>query len=67
LSANISAINRYAFAYCSALTEIVFKGTVEQWRAITKNQEWNYVAGNYVVICSDGKIAKDGTLITEEE
>ena len=46
----VTTIGGYAFRYCSSLTEIIFKGTEEQWNAIYKGPDWDYFTGNYTVI-----------------
>ena len=55
---NIKEIGGSCFASCSALTEIRFEGTKDEWRAIVKGKDWNYDCGNYVIKCTDGDIAK---------
>lgn len=53
---NVTEIERYAFAECYALKEIIFEGTRAEWNAVVKETEWDYRAGNYTVKCSDGTI-----------
>ena len=48
-----------AFFECSSLTEIKFDGTVEQWNAITKGDNWNYGVPATKVICNDGEVTLD--------
>jgi hypothetical protein len=55
---NIKEIGGSCFGSCSALTEIRFEGTKDEWRAIVKGKDWNYGCGNYVIKCTDGDIAK---------
>ena len=62
LSANTTSIGYLAFGDCSGLTNIIFEGTVEQWNAISFGTNWNYNTGEYTIYCTDGKIAKDGTV-----
>jgi hypothetical protein len=40
------------------LTDIRYDGTMAEWEAIAKDGDWYYCDGEYVVSCSDGKIAK---------
>lgn len=54
----VEIIGEAAFEGCVNLEKIVFRGTVEQWNAITKRTNWNNNTGNYVVVCSDGVIEK---------
>lgn len=56
------AIGRNVFSRCSNLTSIIFEGTVEQWNAIIKSFNWNSSTSAYTIYCSDGEIAKDGTV-----
>ena len=44
--------------YCSSLVNIDFKGTKEQWNAISKGSDWDGYTGNYTVHCTDGDIVK---------
>lgn len=55
LPGNITAIGGYAFYNCSNLANIYFRGTEEQWDAITKTDNWNKNMGTNV---------EGGTVIT---
>ena len=46
---SVTSIGIYAFSYCSNLTHIKYKGSQEQWAAITKKNSWNYYAGDYTI------------------
>ena len=59
---SVSVIGGYAFSNCSRLTRITFKGTIEQWNAIEFGSQWNSFTGDYTIYCTDGTIAKDGTV-----
>ena len=61
LPAGVTSIGENAFEYTS-LTEIGFGGTVAKWQALQKGDGWDNETGNYTVTCSDGKVAKDGTV-----
>ena len=54
----VTSIGWYAFYNCSGLTSIEFKGTKDQWNAISKSYNWGYNTGNYTVYCTDGTISK---------
>ena len=45
-----------AFEGCTSLTNIKFEGTVEQWNAIEKCEDWNYNVPATEVVCSDGVV-----------
>ena len=59
---SVTSIRYEAFCDCSSLTSITFTGTIEQWNAITKSNYWDSDTGSYTVYCTDGEIAKDGTV-----
>lgn len=63
---NVTTIEREVFGDCQALELITFNGTVEQWNAITKVTgayvAWDNNTGEYTIHCTDGDIAKDGTV-----
>lgn len=53
---SMTSIGMYAFKGCTSLTSITFEGTVQQWKAITKNTKWNDLVPATEVICSDGTV-----------
>jgi hypothetical protein len=57
ISNSVTTIGQSAFNYCPALTSITFEGTVEQWNAITKGNNWNFNVPATKVICSDGVVS----------
>ena len=59
---SVTSIGMEAFVSCTSLISINFDGTVTQWNAIAKDTAWNYNTGSYTIYCSDGEIAKDGTI-----
>jgi len=56
-----ASIGEYAFACCS-ITSITFEGTVAEWNILEKGMYWNDYTDSYTVYCTDGEIAKDGTV-----
>ncbi len=58
---SVARIGAYAFYRCGALT-VRYAGTVEQWNAIKKGENWNASADGLRVECTDGSIAQDGTV-----
>lgn len=49
-------IGTKAFINCLNLTEINYKGTIEQWNKVTKGTNWNYDVPATVVHCVDGDV-----------
>lgn len=47
----------YTFAYCTSLTDITYRGTIAQWKAIDKGKYWNSNVPATVVHCTDGDTA----------
>ena len=62
---SVTTIGTSAFFNCSALTNIIFNGTMAQWKAITKSYGWNLYTGDFTVTCIDGKLDKNDNEITE--
>ena len=44
----------YTFQRCSSLTDITYRGTIEQWKAIDKGRWWKDNVPATVVHCTDG-------------
>lgn len=44
------------FGHCNNLRDIIFKGTLEQWEAISKSSVWNVGMTNYTIHCIDGDL-----------
>lgn len=59
---SVTSIESYAFWNCSSLMSIHFYGTAKQWGAIGKGYQLDGGTGDYTVCCTDGEIAKDGTI-----
>lgn len=47
---------------CTWLSTIDYHSTVAQWKAIAKGENWVYGVSDYTIYCTDGSIAKDGTV-----
>ena len=61
LPASLTSIVEYGLTNCTKLTTIEFKGTTEQWQAISKGTSWNYLTpSNMVVSCSNGTLNNQG-------
>lgn len=54
----LTTIGSAAFSGCRNLTSIFYGGTMEQWNAVTKGDNWDNDTGAYTIHCSDGDIAK---------
>ena len=57
IPASLTHLGTYAIGNCTALTDISFRGTIDQWNAITKMSDWNYNVPATYVQCSDGQVA----------
>ena len=58
----VTTICGLAFDNCEKLRQIVYSGTVSKWNAIFKGVNWDNNTPDYTIYCTDGKIAKDGTV-----
>ncbi len=60
---SVTSIGDYAFSSCHVLTRIDFGGTVDEWNAVEKGDEWNRGTWDHITVyCTDGTVAKDGTV-----
>ena len=57
LSEGVTSIGNSAFVDCSSLKSITYSGTMEQWRMISKGEQWNEEVPAKVAHCSDGTIS----------
>ena len=53
---SITLIKGHAFNSCESLNSINFEGTMEQWDAIEKGENWNLSCPTITVHCTDGDI-----------
>lgn len=58
IPASITSIGRSGISRCENLTSIEFRGTMAQWNAIEKGQNWRAYTGKYTIHCLDGDIEK---------
>ena len=58
----VTTIEGCAFSHCTSLTSITFDGTIEQWNDIELGDSWDKSTSEYTIYCTDGTIAKDGTV-----
>ncbi|MBQ8447863.1 MAG: leucine-rich repeat domain-containing protein [Clostridia bacterium] len=62
LPKSLVEINGYVFNGCENLAVINYGGTAAEWQSITKYSGWNDGTGTYTVYCTDGTVAKNGTV-----
>jgi prepilin-type N-terminal cleavage/methylation domain-containing protein len=53
---DVTDIGTAAFEGCKNLSRIFFEGTIAQWNAITKGENWNLKVPATEVVCSDGTV-----------
>ena len=53
---SVRKIGDEAFNDCTSLEMIEFGGTVAQWEAVEKGEDWNFGVPTKCVKCSDGKV-----------
>ncbi len=46
---SVTSIGNSAFAGCTSLKSIKYRGTEDEWNAISKGGGWNYNTGNYTI------------------
>ncbi len=49
ISNSVTSIGSYSFYGCMSLTSIKYRGTKEQWDAISKETNWSLYTGNYTI------------------
>ena len=57
LPKTLKTIGASAFSRCEKLTKIVYDGTMEEWKAVSKGTNWCYITSCYTVVCSDGTVS----------
>lgn len=60
IGSGVTTIGTHAFFNCP-ITSITYNGTKAQWKAISISSDAFNNTGDYVITCTDGTIAKDGT------
>ena len=56
IPASVTSISVGVFYDCGNLTSVTFKGTVEEWNAIEKNDFWAANIPATEVVCLDGTV-----------
>jgi len=59
---SVTYIETQAFFFSPNLTRINYEGTVSEWLAIEKAWDWDEDASDFTIYCTDGTIAKNGTV-----
>jgi len=59
---SVEIIAEWSFSRCTSLITISFGGTMDQWNAIEKEDNWNTVINGFTVQCTDGTIVYDGDI-----
>ncbi len=56
MAAGLEQIDKGAFDGCTSLKNIIFNGTMAQWEAVKKAENWNKDVPAKTVKCSDGEV-----------
>ena len=51
----LTKLSKSMFAGCTSLSRILYDGTIAEWNALEKGDNWNYGLANVSVYCTDGK------------
>ncbi len=62
ISNPFSTISSYVFLNCVKLSTVKYNGTLVQWKALRKYNDWDKNTNNYTVVCTDGITAKGGSV-----
>lgn len=60
---SVVVIESGAFSWCQRLNTIRYEGTMEEWNAIEKGTSSGYGLDGVSIVCSDGKLDKEGNEI----
>ncbi len=61
IPASVNKIGKKIFVDAKIHT-INYDGTVRMWNTINKSKDWKTDSNNFTIYCTDGQIAKDGTV-----
>ena len=59
---SVKLIYQNAFSLSPNIKRVNYNGTVQEWQAIKKYDHWRMDSSDFVINCTDGTIAKDGTV-----
>ena len=63
VTCGVEKIEVGAFGAGGQIKEFRYLGTTDAWTALPKEEFWRYLTGFDEVICSDGKVTRDGRII----
>ena len=64
---SVTEIGKKAFVSCKSLADIRFGGTVSQWKAVEKGEDWNSGVSAITVHCTDGEMQQTGSVVSGTE
>ena len=59
---SVKTLNANIFFESPNFKSLYYDGTVEEWLSIKKDSIWNDESSSFTIYCTDGTIAKDGTI-----
>ena len=62
---SVKKIEEWAFRECPKLSTIEFAGTINEWRSIEKDEEWDIETDGYTICCIDGEISASQNALLE--
>ena len=62
MGVGVTSIGDYAFDKFKSLESLIYGGRVEQWNRIDKDNLWDGYVTTFSIRCTDGIIAKNGTV-----
>ena len=63
LPASLKNIYDDAFVSCTNLKTINFTGSMQQWPNIEKSENYLLYSPDFVIVCTDGKLDKEGNVL----
>ena len=61
----LTSISQYAFGACLSLEEIVFDGTMEEWKSIELDPYYyDTQTGDFVITCTNGTLNRSGEVVS---
>lgn len=58
----VTLIYQNVFTKSPNIKNIYYNGTVQEWQAIKKYTHWRMDSSDFIIVCTDGQISKDGTV-----